>query len=194
MVACFLAVAVYLAVSACTIYWVGHHDSGTRADAVVVLGAAQYNGVPSPLLRARLQHALNVFNAGRVRLIAVTGGNKPGDKYTEGSTSRKWLEERGVPASGILMENEGNSTWASLANLAPRLKSAGVRSVVVSTDSWHEQRSVLSLRQLGFKASASTAHRVTPARGRVWLKYAKESVGVAVGRIIGFHRLLSITG
>lgn len=189
-----MAVALYIGSNAASVYWVGHHDNGRIADAAIVLGAAQYNGRPSPLLRARLQHALDLFTAHRVRFIAVTGGNKPGDLYTEGATSRKWLEARGVPVSSIVMEAAGNSTWASLSNLAPRLRSAGITSVLVSTDSWHEQRSVLSLRQLGFRASASTAHRVTPAPGRVWMNYAKESVGVAVGRIIGFHRLLAITG
>ena len=190
-----IAMAMYVALTFITVFTVGHTDSGHTADAVVVLGAAQYDGTPSPLLESRLQHALDLYKSGRVMFIAVTGGKMPGDRFTEAAASRRWLTDRGVPSSIIFREDSGRSTWESMNNLAAVLSSHDISSVLVSTDRWHMQRCVLSLRELAIHAEPS-ATATSPLQGvkRAWGKYAKETIGVAVGRIIGFDRLLSITG
>ena len=190
-----IAMALYIALTFVTILTVGHSDAGRTADAVVVMGAAQYDGTPSPLLESRLQHALDLYTSGRVVFIAVTGGKMPGDRFTEAAASRRWLTDRGVPSDVIIQEDEGRSTWESLSNIATVLSSRDISSVLVSTDRWHMQRSLLSLRELGVHAEPS-ATATSPLQGikRAWGKYIKETVGVAVGRIIGFDRLLSITG
>lgn len=190
-----IAMALYVGLTFITVLTVGHTDAGEKADAVVVMGAAQYDGIPSPLLESRLQHALEIYQEGRVSFIAVTGGKMPGDRFTEAATSRRWLTDRGVPAAAIFGEDKGRSTWESLEYLAAVLQTRGVSNVLVSTDHWHMQRCVLSLRELGIHAEPS-ATSTSPLQGikRAWGKYAKETVGVAVGRIIGFDRLLSITG
>lgn len=196
-IACAVAVAMalYVGLTFMTVLSVGHTDAGNKADAVVVLGAAQYDGTPSPLLESRLQHALDLYSSGRVTFIAVTGGKKPGDRFTEAAASRRWLTDRGVPTAVIIREDEGRSTWESMSNVAAVLSSRDIQTVLVSTDRWHMQRCVLSLRELGIHAEPS-ATSTSPLQGakRAWNKYAKETIGVAVGRIIGFDRLLSITG
>jgi uncharacterized SAM-binding protein YcdF (DUF218 family) len=190
-----IAMVLYVGLTFITVLTVGHTDAGEKAEAVIVMGAAQYDGTPSPLLESRLQHALEIYQEGRVSLIAVTGGKMPGDRFTEAATSRRWLTDRGVPAIAIFGEDKGRSTWESLDYLAAVLQARGVSNVLVSTDHWHMQRCVLSLRELGIHAEPS-ATSTSPLQGikRAWGKYVKETVGVAVGRIIGFDRLLSITG
>lgn len=190
-----VSMALYVGLTFVTVLTVGHADSGEKADAVIVMGAAQYDGTPSPLLESRLQHALNLYQQGRVDFVAVTGGKMPGDRFTEAAASRRWLTDHGVPASAIFGENEGRSTWGSLKNLSAVLSSRDVSTVLVSTDRWHMQRCLLSLREMGIHAEPS-ATSTSPLQGikRAWGKYTKETVGVAVGRIIGFDRLLAITG
>jgi uncharacterized SAM-binding protein YcdF (DUF218 family) len=190
-----IAMCVYASMTFVSILSVGHSDNGASADAVVVMGAAQYDGTPSPLLESRLQHALDLFKQGRVRVIAVTGGKIPGDRFTEAAASRRWLTDRGVPSSIIIREDIGRSTWESLRSLAPVLRENNISSVLVSTDHWHMQRCVLSLRDLGVEARPS-ATSTSPLQGarRAWGKYLKETIGVGLGRIIGFDRLLTITG
>ncbi len=190
-----IAMVLYVGLTFITVFTVGHTDKGHVADAVVVLGAAQYDGIPSPLLESRLQHALDLFNSKRVMFIAVTGGKRPGDRFTEAAASQRWLTDRGVPESLIIREDTGRTTWESLYNVARVLSSRDIWMVLVSTDRWHMQRSVLTLREFGVHAEPS-ATSTSPLQGfkRAWVKYAKETFGVAVGRIIGFDRLLSITG
>lgn len=188
--AAFVAVGAYLAFTYISIVSVGASTSVTNADVIVVLGAAQYDGTPSALLESRLAHALSMFTAGRAPLIAVTGGKQPADRFTEAAASRRWLTDRGVPANKIISETTGRSTWESLSNLAPILQSRGIRSVIVSSSTWHVQRCVLTLRELGFAATASGA----PSQLENTSKIAKETIGVAFGRLTGFQRLFSITG
>lgn len=192
-----IALASYIVVCGVSLVWRGTHDDATSADAVVVMGAAQYDGTPSPLLETRLQHALDLWRDGRAPLIAVTGGKKAGDRFTEAATSRRWLTDRGVPATAVLAEEQGTSTWESLSALAPVLRAAKVNRVIAVSSRWHVERVVLSLEELGFRATASAA-RVT---GSSWFDEdgatrgtEREIVGVALGRLIGFGTLFDISG
>jgi uncharacterized SAM-binding protein YcdF (DUF218 family) len=185
-----LAVSLYIAGTFVSIRLVGKQTASTKADVIVVMGAAQYDGTPSPMLEARLAHALELYNAGYASRIAVTGGKQEGDRFTEAATSRRWLKDRGVPVENILGEATGRSTWESLQNLAPILQQQGMQRVIVSTSAWHVQRSVLTMRELGFTVIASGAPSTTPDAYRE----LKETIGVSIGRIIGFERLFTITG
>ena len=182
-----LAVAVavvvatlYVFISFCSVLYVGANDTGEVADAIVVMGAAQYDGRPSPQLAARLDHALLLFNDGRAR-------------FTEAEASRRYLRARGVADSRIVAESQGGSTWESVRNLSPVLRSEGAGSVLIVTDRYHLQRSILSAREVGFRAMGS-ATRTSPVVGLRAIAHAlEESVGVGVGRVLGFQRLWRIT-
>lgn len=187
-----IALALYVLFTAVGNIIMGAQSARDDADVIVVMGAAQYDGVPSPLLEGRLRATLELWQEGRAPLIAVTGGKQEGDRFTEAATSRRWLTDRGVPAESILAEESGRSTFGSLELLAPVLRAAGAENIIVVTDGWHLPRSVLSARELGFQTQGAA---VTPGR-YAWsgTHSARELVGVAVGRIIGFSRLLDITG
>ena len=125
-------VAAYLAGTFLQVWFAaGRDDAPKRAEAIVVLGAAQYNGRPSPVLRARLDHALMLYRAGVAPMIIVTGGRQPGDRTTEASASASYLMAHGVPDARLRREVQGTNTWESLAATARFLRRDGVRDVVL---------------------------------------------------------------
>ena len=189
-----IALVLYVGMAAVSVMWAGSHDDTTSGDAIVVMGAAQYDGVPSPLLASRLQHALNLWKQKQAPLIAVTGGKRPGDRFTEGDTSRRWLTDRGVPGADIVVESSGRSTWESIENVAPLLNEVDVDSVVVVSSSWHVQRAALSLEELGFRAHSSASPDGVLSASSEKSKLIREIAGVSLGRIIGFGTLFEITG
>ena len=162
-----------------------------KVDAIVVMGAAQYDGRPSALLQERLERALELWQGGHAQWVAVTGGKKSGDRFTEAGASAEWLTNRGVPQERILFEDTGSSTWESLVRLAPVLHHNNVHTTLVVTTDWHLARTVHSLRELGFSVSAARAGQRHGLGDSRWLR---ESLGVGVGRVIGFGRLFSVTG
>lgn len=191
MSAATIAVVLYVCVVGVTVVGAGTIDNGREADAIVVMGAAQYDGRPSELLESRLSHALELFkNKNRAPLIAVTGGKQAGDRFTESEASAQWLIENGVDADVILQEDIGRSTWESLDELMPILNGKSVKNVIMVTSDWHAARSALTLEEMGFSVSTSAA----PSNGASLRRWFKESAGVAVGRIIGFRKLFTITG
>ncbi|CAB4554708.1 MAG: hypothetical protein F2545_02200 [Actinobacteria bacterium] len=186
-----IAVVLYVCVVGVTVVGAGTMDNGREADAIVVMGAAQYDGRPSELLESRLSHALELFkNKNRAPLIAVTGGKQAGDRFTESEASAQWLIENGVDADVILQEDIGRSTWESLNELMPILNGKSVKNVIMVTSDWHVARSALTLEELGFSVSSSAID----SRGASVRRWLRETVGVATGRIIGFRNLFSITG
>ena len=189
-----IALVSYVGIAAVSVTWAGTHSETEVVDAIVVMGAAQYDGVPSPLLASRLQHALDLWKQKQAPLIAVTGGKRPGDRFTEGDTSRRWLTDRGVPSTDIVVESSGRSTWESIKNLAPLLTQANVHSVVVVSSSWHVQRTALSLEELGFRAHSSASPDGVLSGSSEKSKLIREIAGVSLGRIIGFGTLFDITG
>ena len=138
------------------IYWQARTDEARPADAIVVMGAAQYNGRPSPVFRARLEHALDLYNRGLAPVIVVTGGSSPGDQFTEGDTAAAWLADRGVPPEAVLVEREGRNTWDSVQGVPALLPVEGSDVIAVS-DGFHLFRSELMLRELGYSAYSSAA-------------------------------------
>jgi len=189
-----IALVSYVGIVAVSLTWAGTHNDAEVVDAIVVMGAAQYDGVPSPLLESRLQQALDLWKQKQAPVIAVTGGKRTGDRFTEGDASRRWLTDRGVPVADIIVESVGHSTWESIKNLAPLLNNANVRSVVVVSSSWHVQRTELSLEELGFRAHSSASPDGVLSGSSEKSKLIREIAGVSLGRIIGFGTLFDITG
>jgi uncharacterized SAM-binding protein YcdF (DUF218 family) len=133
-------------------------------DAIVVLGAAQYDGRPSPVLAARLDHALRLWAEGLSPRIVVTGGKRPGDRFTEAQASAEYLMDRGVPDEVILREVQGATSWESLAASARILRERGLGSVVLVSDPYHAKRIAGIASELGLTAFTSPT-RTSPETG-----------------------------
>lgn len=189
VVALLVSSVAYLGVTLLQVWNTGRSDHSTPVDAIVVMGAAQYDGRPSPQLKARLDHVVELWNDGMAPLVIVTGGKQPGDRFTEAESSRRYLVDAGIPSRAIVDEDEGKSSWESLRNVAARADGWGVRTVVLVSDPFHSLRIRLMSNELGLIAYTS-ATDTSPVRG--WTaarKHFVETAGVAVGRIVGFSTL-----
>jgi uncharacterized SAM-binding protein YcdF (DUF218 family) len=184
---------VYVAVGFAQVWWAAHVDQARRVQAIVVLGSAQYDGVPSPDLAARLTHALALWRRGLAPVIVCTGGKEPTDLFTEAETEANWLAARGVPRDQLLPVVEGRDTWESLAAVARVLQGRNIRRVLYVSDPFHDQRLRMMSGELHLTPFVSPT-RTSPIKGAALVPYyAKETLEVAVGRIIGFRRLSQIT-
>ncbi len=143
----------------------GRSDQARPVDAIVVMGAAQYDGRPSPQLAARLDHAVDLWRRASPRFVVVTGGNQPGDRFTEAEASANYLIDRGVPAEAILQETVGHSSYASLDGVADLLQQRGLFRVLLVSDPFHSLRSRLIAQELGLVAYVSPT-RTSPVRGK----------------------------
>lgn len=190
--AAMISMTLYFAITFANIAYEGNTDAGGAADVIVVMGAAQYDGRPSPLLEERLSTALRLWSDKRAPLIAVTGGKQDGDRFTEAEAGRRWLTDRGVPESSIVMETVGESTWQSLSELAPLLSARNVSTAIVVSSDWHVSRASSTLRDLGFRTDSVAMSRTSA--GSNLREWARETVGVGLGRLIGFDALFSLTG
>jgi uncharacterized SAM-binding protein YcdF (DUF218 family) len=137
------------------IWDVGNRDDQRPADAIVVLGAAQYNGRLSAILRSRLDHALELYDARRAGFLVVTGGKAEGDRTTEAGSARAYAVAHGVPESSILVEDEGRTTLDSLRRVAAILHDRGLTSAVFVSDRTHMLRVLKIARDEGVTAYGS---------------------------------------
>ena len=165
-----------------------HHES---AQAIIVLGAAQYDGTPSPVLRARLEHAVELYGDGVAKTIVVTGGKRPGDRFTEAAASFTYLRQAGVPEERILREEQGANTWEQLAAATRVLRARGMTSAVLVSDDYHAYRLDRIAHEIGLNAQVSPVDPHLSLGGEV-KAMTKETVAVAVGRVIGFRRLVNL--
>jgi uncharacterized SAM-binding protein YcdF (DUF218 family) len=143
------------AYTAFRIWQVGQGDGRRQVDAIVVLGAAQYNGRPSGALAARLDHAIELYKEGYAPYLITTGGKLPGDNYTEAQTGFNYATKRGVPASAILMEDTGGTTLESLQNVKAIFNARGLRTGLFVSDRSHMLRVLRVADDLGIEAWAS---------------------------------------
>jgi uncharacterized SAM-binding protein YcdF (DUF218 family) len=184
----------YYAVTLYQVRFIGRSDQTRPVDAIVVMGAAQYDGRPSPQLAARLDHAVDLWAEGVAKVVVVTGGNQPGDRFTEAEASANYLIDRGVPADVILQESVSHSTYASLDGVAILLHQRGLFRVLLVSDPFHSLRARLTAQELGLVAYVSPT-RTSPVRGNsATVREMQEAAGIALGRIVGFKRLLTLTG
>ena len=137
------------------VWHVARVDDRTPADAIVVLGAAQYNGVPTPVFQARLEHAALLFDEGVAPQIITVGGSQPGDLYTEAGSGRAYLTRLGVPPEVILAVETGTNTEGSLDAVAQTVRDQGGQSVVLVSDPTHSYRSRMMARDAGLDAWTS---------------------------------------
>jgi vancomycin permeability regulator SanA len=144
-----------------------HSDEVYLADAIVVLGAAQYNGRPSPVYKARLDHALYLYGEGLADKVIVTGGKRKGDRFTEAEAGRMYLEAAAVPSAAILSESEGRTTFESLHGARRVATENGIEDALFVSDPLHSERIKRMAIDLGFeKAYTSPASYVELNRSR----------------------------
>lgn len=181
-------VLAYLVITFLQVWQASNDDEARAVDAIVVLGAAQYDGRPSPVLEARLEHALELYDAGYADLIVTTGANQPGDRFTQGFAGFEYLRNQGVPEDAILVVVDGTDTWEELSATANVLFERDKSSVLLVSDPYHNLRATAIAEEVGLEAYASAAD--TPATFRQLLR---ETAAVSIGRIIGFRRVSNLT-
>lgn len=179
--AVFVLVALVLAIwvgSALAIVGFASSDNAQPADAIVVLGAAQYAGRPSPVLKARLDHALRLWEKKLATRLIVTGGVGPGDVTSEAAVARTYVEKQGVPADSILLEPRGRTTSESMQAVAAIMKSNEMERAVLVSDPFHMFRLWLLSQRYGFTAHTSpvTANSIEGNRNERWGYILRESV------------------
>jgi uncharacterized SAM-binding protein YcdF (DUF218 family) len=145
-----VAVIAYPAWLSYQIWDRSHRDELHSADAIVVLGAAQYNGRPSSVFKARLDQAVYLYEESLSAKVVVTGGKHPGDRFTEAEAGANYLVGEGVPGNSIVRENEGRSSLESLTNLADMAGSQEISSVLLVSDPMHSERIKRMAEDLGF--------------------------------------------
>ena len=187
---------IYGCANLAQVWWVGRSDQARAVDAIVVLGVAQYDGRPSPQLQARLDHTLELLLEGASPLVITTGGNQPGDRFTEAEASANYLiQGLGIDyqATEILQENSGSTTRESLIGVRDIMQSRGLHSVLIVTDPYHSLRSRLIAQDLGLVAYISPT-RTSPLRGASAVsRHVREALGVALANLIGFANLERLT-
>jgi uncharacterized SAM-binding protein YcdF (DUF218 family) len=160
----------------------GTDDQRQGADAIIVLGAAQYDGRPSPVLEARLNHALTLFQQGWAPIVVLTGGVGTGDTISEAMVGKRYLEQLDVPDAALVVRPEGRSTGTSMEAVQRWLEREDLASVILVSDPFHMGRLRLEARRLGMIAYTSPT-RTSPISGS-WSGelsyYAAEALKVPV--------------
>jgi uncharacterized SAM-binding protein YcdF (DUF218 family) len=189
--AVFAACLLYVCVTFVQVWLTSKQDDPHPADAILVFGTAANYVTPGVDLEMRLERSLALYHDHLAPIIAVTGGKRPGDRYTEAQISAMWLEDRGVPKSAII-EGSGSDTWNNVSSIAPMLRQHHVVTVLDVTDPFHEDRAMAITSSFGFSPSPTPSLRSPIGGVGLALYFAKESVEVAVGRIIGYQTLAGL--
>lgn len=187
-----LIAAVVLAAvgaSAVGVWRAAHTDDASvisRADAILVLGAAQYAGDPSPVFAGRLEHALLLYDDGRAPLVIVLGGGRVGDATTEAEAGVAYLHDHGVPTSALRASASGSTTWESLVAVRPLLDALRVDTVFLVSDPWHNLRVKRMARDLGIDGYASATWRSAARSESTRLDgYLRETLAYLAYRLVG---------
>jgi uncharacterized SAM-binding protein YcdF (DUF218 family) len=180
-----LAVPVYLLVTLGQVWTATRWDDRSPTDAIVVMGAAQYDGRPSPVLQARLDHALDLYRAGVAPTVVVTGSKRPGDRVTEAYAGLAYLMGRGVPERSIIVVDDGSSTFESLASSGRVLHRRDVDEVTIVSDPYH------SFRLVGIADEEGLTARISPTDTRYGTgELLKEWAVVSASRLVGYQRMV----
>ena len=155
LVGAMIVAALLVGGTALRVWYVARADDRRPVDAVVVLGAAQYDGEPSSVFAARLRHAEALYEDGLAPKIVTVGGSRAGDAYTEAEAGRRYLIGRGVPASAVVAVGEGTDTLGSLRAVDVRAQKDGWNSALVVSDPWHSLRARTMARDSGLSAWTS---------------------------------------
>jgi uncharacterized SAM-binding protein YcdF (DUF218 family) len=155
VMAALLAVFLLVSSTALAIWWNARQDSRPQSDAIVVLGSAQYNGVPSSIFEARLEHAVALYEDGVAPMIVTVGGKATGDQFTEAEAGRDYLANAGVPSDALLAVPEGVDTLESMRAVSTAFDEHGWSSAVLVTDPWHAMRAERMAQDAGIAAESS---------------------------------------
>ncbi len=140
------------------VWQVARADDRRPVDVVIVLGAAQYNGEPSPVLKARLQQALRLYQDGLMQHVITVGGRQAGDQYTEAQAGRMWLAKNGIPASHVVDVDTGSDTFNSMQAVAKLADQRGWHTALIVTDPWHSFRARTMANDVGLETWSSPTH------------------------------------
>ena len=184
----FAAALLYFTVTFTQVWWASRRDDRAPASAIVVLGAAQWNGKPSPVLKARLDHSVELYHEGVARTIIVTGGKQDGDKVGEGKAGYDYLRAQGIPDAALKIEVDGEDTYEQLSASAAILDKAKLgRSVVIVSSPYHAFRSSAIAEEVGLQPHFSPASDESTLAALF-----RESEATAAGRIISYRRLSNL--
>jgi uncharacterized SAM-binding protein YcdF (DUF218 family) len=189
LLALVLSVVAAVAVTAIAVWRAAHHDDASEvdtADVIVVLGAAQYDGDPSPVFAGRLDHAALLIEPGRAPPVVVVGGNRPGDQTTEAEAGRDYLIASGLPEGSVVAEPVGHTTYESLHALAAWMRERGLASAFLVSDPWHNLRIERMASDLGFEGHASaTWTSAAKTEGTRLGGYVRETFAYLYYRVTG---------
>ena len=173
-----LAIFALWAVSMAAVLIFSYIDQAKPAESIVVLGAAQYDGRPSPVLRARLDHGIDLWNRGMGKVLVLTGGRGAGDTTSEAEAGRAYARKHGVPDTVILLENKGRTTRESMLGVAQLLQDRGIKTAIVVSDPFHMLRLSIIGRRFGLTpyTSPTQTSPISPNREKRWRYMLGESV------------------
>lgn len=158
-------------------------DESQKADIIVVLGAAEYNGRPSPVLRARLDHAFDLYAKGLAQLILTTGGAGGDEQYTEGQVGRNYLVRRGIPSERIVVEGEGDTTVSTVLAVSEIMRRMGLTSAILVSDGYHIFRCKRILQNQGMRVYGSPRPNAPKGDWREQWLYFRQACGFLLWRI-----------
>lgn len=182
-------VVLYVAITFVQVWYASRQDQARHVDAIVVLGAAQYDGRPSPVLEARLDAALELYEAGYSSVIVTTGSNQEGDRFTQGFAGFSYLRDRGVPEEDLRIVVDGSNTFEELSATANVLREEELGGqVLLVSDPYHALRAVEVAREVGLDAWFSPTELDSSFRQLV-----RETAGVSLGRLVGFRRVSNLS-
>jgi uncharacterized SAM-binding protein YcdF (DUF218 family) len=150
-----LATVLLITSTALGIWWTARQDSAPSSDAIVVLGSAQYNGVPSSIFEARLEHAIALYEDGVAPVIVTVGGKADGDQFTEAEAGRDYLAGSGIPADALVTVPEGGDTLESIRAVSATFTERGWSRAVLVSDPWHAMRAERMADDAGMDAESS---------------------------------------
>jgi uncharacterized SAM-binding protein YcdF (DUF218 family) len=150
-----LTVLLVVTSTALAIWWTARQDSRPSSDAIVVLGSAQYNGVPSSIFEARLEHAIALYDDGVAPVIVTVGGKADGDQFTEAEAGQRYLVDAGIPDDALLAVPEGVDTLESMRAVSTAFTGRGWSSAVLVSDPWHAMRAERMAEDAGLAAESS---------------------------------------
>lgn len=187
LLALLAGLALVWVVSLALVLFAGSRAVLRTADAIIVLGAAQYNGRPSPVLKARLDYALQLYDRGFAPRLIMTGGVGFGDTLSEGEVARRYALAAGVPDTAIFAERTGTTSSESIAGAAALMRDQGLRTALIVSDSYHMLRLQLLARRAGIEAlRAPTPSGPIDRSAGVWRRYVlRESVIFPVTAVLG---------
>ena len=175
---------LYVAVNFVQVLVASGADDREAADAIVVLGAAQYDGEPSPVLAGRLDHAEQLWRDGLAPIVVTTGSNLPGDRFTEGFAGYAYLRDAGIPDEALLVITDGASSWEQLAATSRQLQLLDLDSVILVSDPYHALRLTQIADEVGLDATVSSTDGSSSIR-----QLLRETAAVSLGRILGYRRV-----